>query len=83
MKYTDKRYWQAEFANYNYYGVPDECVPAIDEALDKIFALDPDAKIVQIKTKFNSIRLYVTGAAGVQDLAREGERNAERLWNAR
>lgn len=75
MKYKDKKYWAPEFANYNNYDIPDYAHEYIDRAFERILFIDPEAKIVQIKTKFSDVRFYirttVTGMAAeiCQELA--------------
>ena len=47
------------FESYPNYDVPEEWIPVIDDALDRIFELHPDTVIHQIKEKFGGLRIYL------------------------
>ena len=57
MKHVDK--FGDGFEDWPHYDVPDSVVPFVDEALDRVFELDPQAVLLQVKTKFNELRVYV------------------------
>lgn len=88
MKFKDEKYWAPGFEKWNNYDVPDQCVPVIDEAFERMLAIDPKVKIVQIKTKFNEVRFYTypenPGTAGqIREIGYKAERDATEILNAR
>ena len=66
MKYVDR--FGDGFETWARYDIPDEWIPIVDEALDRIFEIAPKTKIHQIKTKFGGLRLYLDPHADTQSV---------------
>ena len=75
-KYLDR--FGNGFERWPVYGVPDHWIAPIDEALDRVFELAPQAVICQIKVKFGGLRIYLGGVPDdVADQVQEIIENVE------
>ncbi len=59
--------------------VGDGWYPLIDETCLKITEVDPEAELLQVKEKYGSLRMYLSGNEDAHDITYEAEAKSSRI----